>query len=244
MIVTAIDLRSLRNAEFLQFCATFSELVVSNDPVVLNVVVQHSTFQSKLDEMTALFKRERSSVFTQALIRLDERRDNAINGLTSVINGYCYHFDPDTIQAAKLLSDSLVLYGVGFARINLQSETSTVNGIVHDWETKPGLTTALQKLGLTGWLAELKTANQLFEQKYIERTREYGAANPDTMQSKRQETMVAYYELRKFLDANAIVNPSAAHEKLNSELNALIGQYIDLLKNRPGESTTEPTPVN
>jgi len=56
--------------------------------------------------------------------------------------------------------------------------------------------------------------------------------------------MVAYYELRKFLDANAIVNPSAAHEKLNSELNALIGQYIDLLKNRPGESTTEPTPVN
>ena len=242
-MITAIDLAKLRNAEFLQFGATFSGLVVANNPVVLNVVAQHTAFKLKLDETSGLFKLERVSPITQELVLLDERRDKAINGLTAVINGFGNHFDAATSQAANLLTGSLNLYGVGVARLNTQAETSTINGIVNDWETKPELIAAITKLGLTGWVAELKTANQLFEQKFIQRTQEYGAANPDTLKAKREEAMVAYYELRKFIEANSVVNPSEAYVKLINELNALIDQYNELLSSRPAESAPEPAPA-
>ena len=223
-MITAIDLAKLRNAEFLQFGATFAGLIEANNPVVLNVGAQHAAFKVKLTEMSGLFKLEKVSPITQELVLLDERRDKAINGMTAVINGFCNHFDAATAQAANLLTGSLNLYGVGVARLNTQAETSTLNGIINDWETKPELIAAIIMLGLAGWLAELKTANQLFAQKYIQRTQEYGAANPDTLKAKREETMVAYYELRKFIDANSIINPSVAYEKLINELNALIDQ--------------------
>jgi len=240
-MITAIDLAKLRNPEFLQFGATFVGLVSANDPAALNVTAQQTAFKSKLTEMSGLFKFERVSPITQELVLLDERRDKAINGMTAVINGFCNHFDSATSQSANLLTGSLNLYGVGVARLNTQAETSTLDGIINDWETKSELIAAINILGLAGWLAELKTANQLYAQKYIQRTQEYGAANSDTLKAKREETMVAYYELRKFIDANSIVNPSAAYEKLINELNALIDQYNGLLSSRPAEPAIEPT---
>jgi hypothetical protein len=49
--------------------------------------------------------------------------------------------------------------------------------------------------------------------------------------------------LRKFIDANAVLNPSAAIEKMINELNALIGQYNELLGNRSSAPVTEPEPA-
>jgi hypothetical protein len=242
-MVTALNLANLRNAEFLQFCTLFSGLVASNDPVLLNVAPQHAEFQSKLDATSELFQLEKASPATQALVLLDERRDKAMNGLAANINSFCYHFDVAAVEAANLLTENLNLYGVGIARLNTQAETSTIHGIVNDWENRPELAAAIAALGLSNWVAELKNANQLFEQKYLQRTREFGAANPDTLKAKREETTAAYYLLRKFIDANAVLNPSAAIEKMINELNALIGQYNELLGNRSSAPVTEPEPA-
>jgi tRNA A37 threonylcarbamoyladenosine modification protein TsaB len=242
-MLTALNLPNLRNAEFLEFGTLFSGLVVANNPVVLNVAAQNSAFKSKLDEMAGLFKLEKVSPATQELVLLDERRDRAMNGLVALINGYCYHYDAATLQAANLLTENLNLYGVGIARLNTQAETSVLNGILNDWEGQPRLATAIATLGLSNWAAELKTANQLFEQKYLQRTQEYGAANPVTLRKKREETYITYYELRKFIEANSVINPSAAIEKLISELNALIDQYNELLGNRSAAPAPEPEPA-
>ena len=243
-MITAIDLAKLRNAEFLQFGALFSGLVSANDPVVLNIAAQHSAFKFKLDETAGLFKLERASQTTQELVLLDERRDKAINGLTAVITGFCNHFDAAASQAASLLSGNLFLYGTGVARLNTQAETLTINSMINDWENKPELLAALTALGLNEWVAELKTANQLFEQKYLLRTQEYGAANPDTLQAKRNETLIAYYELRKFIDAYSVIHPSEAFDKLINELNALIDQYNTLIRSRPIVANPEPVTAN
>ena len=242
-MITAIDLVRLRNAEFLQFGATFSGLIVANNPTVLNVETQHTTFKLKLDEMAELFMLEKASPLTQELLLLDERRDKAIAGLTALVNSLCSHYDAAVARAAALLVDNLNLYGSGVARLNTQAETSSINGIINDWETKPELVTACSLLGQAGWLAELKTANQLFEQKYILRTQAYGAANPNTLKSKREEVMGAYYELRNFIEAYSVINPGATYEKLINELNALVGQYIELLNSRPVEQVPEPAPT-
>ena len=242
-MINAIDLSKLRNAEFLQFGATLSGLVDANDPVVLHIAAQQTAFKTKLEETSGLFKFEKVMSVTQEIVSLDERRDKAIIGLTALINGYCNHFDTEISGAAELLFGNLNLYGLGVARLNTQAETSTIKGIVNDWESKSELTAAITKLGLTAWVAELKASNLLFEQKYIQRTQEYGAANPNTLKVKREETVGAYYELRKFIDAYSIVNPGPAYEKMINELNALINQYNELLASRPTKPAPEAIPA-
>ncbi len=127
--------------------------------------------------------------------------------------------------------------------MNTQAETATLNSILGDWEIKTELKAAITKLNLTAWVAELKTANNLFQQKFLARTQEYGSASPETLRAKRDETIAAYYELRKFVDAYQVIQPGAAIEKLINELNALIGQYNALLKTRATEPPQAPEPA-
>ena len=67
-----------------------------------------------------------------------------------------------------------------------------------------------------------------------------GDANPETLKSKREETMNAYYELRKFLEAYATIQNTPEYIKTISELNALIDQYNQLLNSRIKEAVNPP----
>lgn len=238
-MLNAIDLRTLRNGEFVQFGADLYGIINANNPVALNIEPQLLPFKASLDETTKLFKLERTSPITQELVLLDERRDRAITGISGLIDSYGYHFNAAISNASNTLANNLKLYGSGIAKLNFPTESATLAAIIADWETKAELTAAMSKLGLTVWIAELKAVNLLFGQKYLERTREYGAANPDKLKEKREETTVAYYELRKFIDAYAVVNPGMAFVNLSNELNALIAQYNELIGSRPIEPATE-----
>jgi Family of unknown function (DUF6261) len=232
-MIQSIDLKALRNAEYLQFMGQFAGLVNSSGPAALDVVAQYDSLRLKLTDMEALFKKQLASNITEEIEALDLRRDNAINGITSLVWAYLYHYNPDLVKAASLLSDNLKLYGVGIARENYAAETALINGIIADWENKPQLSQAVTDLDLTAWMAEMKTANNQFDEKYIARTKEYGSANPETLLFKREETTAAYYELRKHIDARFIINEgSALYKNTINELNALIDQYNVLLVTR------------
>lgn len=242
-MIESIELTKLRNGEFLQFSTNFSALVESNNPTILNVLKQHDDFKVAISVIEPLFKVERVNAITQQLVLLDERRDKAIAGLTTVIDGFCFHFNISVAQAAKLLAVDLQLFGTGIARQNYPAETASINGIISDWETKPELAGALVILGVEDWKDELRTANEVFDQKYIERVKEYGAANPDTLKEKREETMNVYSELRKYLDANSVLHNTPHYEKTMKELNALIGQYNTLLNTRLKEPVVKMAPA-
>ena len=242
MIINGIDLKNLRNDEYFQFIKNTKSLVDTNDPSVLNVVAQNAALNEKMQEYDALFKKSTASEITQVIFDIDLRRDNALVGISSVVNGNLYHFDPALKAAAVKLDDNLKIYGVNIIRQNYQAETATIASIVGDWDTKPDLTTAMNVLNLKTWKDELKEANDLFDQKYLERTQEYGAASPETILSKREETNQAYYTLKSFLESFSVVQPSVANTTTINQLNALIEQYNTLLKNRVASGASEETP--
>lgn len=244
-MIDAINISILRNAEYLQFMKNTDSLLVANDPAVLNVVAQEAALKSSNAVLEGLFKIQLANEITDELVQLDERRDKAINGLYFVITGFTYHFDPAVAKAASLLNDNLKLYGLGISKQNYQSETATITSIVNDWENKPALTDAMNLLNIKDWKEELKAANELFDEKYLVRTQEYGAANPDTLKAKRAEANAIYFSLRDFLNSFSIVQPSAANTKTINEINALIEQYNTLLNNRLANGDggeTPPTP--
>lgn len=234
-MINAIDLRNLRNSEFLQFSNDFLGLVLLNDPRALKVQPQYDNFKAAANTIEALFKADRGSLMTDELVALDERRDTAITGITAYVQSLTYHFKENTRAQAAALAANLANYDAGVAKQNYQSETAIINSILTDWTEKPALKAAVAALNIADWQAELADANTAFNARYLARTQEMGAASQDTIKEKRQETTQAYYSLRDFINSYYTLNEGAEpYTKTVKELNALINQYNFLLANRKG----------
>ncbi|NML56546.1 DUF6261 family protein [Chryseobacterium cheonjiense] len=239
--MNTIELRLLRNAEYLQYVKDFSGIIALNNPATLQIDAKLSTFNNRISELENLYKKALANDKTQELLQLDERRDNAINGIYYFLLGHSYHFEADKKQKAQLLLDNMALYGSGIARLNYQAETATLNNLIRDWENKPELINAVASFNLSAWINEMKTANDLFNTTYLSRTQEYGDASPETIKSKREEVNAAYYALRDRIDALHLLvdTPPSPYATVINQLNALTDQYNVLLVNRKDTSPIE-----
>ncbi|MEB3800193.1 hypothetical protein INQ45_03640 [Flavobacterium columnare] len=234
-MINAIDLVKLRNAEYLQFMKDFVTIVERNDPNALNVTAKLADLQTKVGEMDTLFKKMLANENTTTLLNIDKRRDDCINGLFYVVQGYEYHFEETLRVAAQKLATNLRFYGSGISRLNYQAETATLTNIINDWETKPELIAALNTLNLTAWKDEMKKQNNAFNTVYLDRTQEYGNATPENLISKRNEANTVYYALRDRITAfHTLIEAPAISPYATSinQLNALIDQYNNLIVGR------------
>lgn len=242
MITDSIDsiaLQTLRNAEYLQFLKQILAIVNANDPKALSIKPQYNKLQLAYGVVDGLFANDQSNPLTQALVDLDIRRDNAITGISTLLNAFSYHFDALIASQAQTLTNHLANYGTGIARETALAETAIIANIVADWNTSPEMVSAIKALNLKAWAAELETANTAFDTQYLARNQTMGAASPDTMKQKRQEATNSYYELRNKLNGYFIVNDGAEpFTKTTNELNALIGQYNVLITGRKSGTPT------
>lgn len=235
--MNSIDLAKLRNAEYLQYIKNYLEIVLRNNPTVLKVLAKYDDLMTKSTELDALFKKILANEKTAEILALDERRDDAINGIYYVAQGYDYHYEATLKTAGMLIKDSISVYGGGIAKLNYQAETATITSLVLDWENKAPLVAAFNTLNLTAWKNELKTANIAFNEKFLDRTQEYGNATPENLKSKREETNQVYYAVRDRIDALHLLEETSPSPYITviNQLNALIDQYNSLLKNRAPE---------
>lgn len=232
--MNAIDLFKLRNAEYLQYMKDFTGIINLNNPAQLSIDAKLNAFVSKTDELESLYKKAMASEKTQELLAIDERRDDAVNGIYYFLLGYSYHFDLVKKRNAQILLENMALYGSGIARLNYQAETATLNNLLRDWENKPELADAITLFDLSSWVNEMKDANEEFNTQYLLRTQEYGDASPETIKLKREEVNVAYYALRDRIDALHLLieTPPSPYVTVINQLNALTDQYNVLLVNR------------
>jgi len=99
-------------------------------------------------------------------------------------------------------------------------------------------------LSFGGWVQELKSKNETFNKKYLERIQQYATVSPENMKSKREAILVIYYDLRKFLEAFSIIQSSPLCDKTINEINALISQYNALLNSRLKAKTNITAPID
>lgn len=238
-MMNSIDLQKLRNAEYLQYMKDFSGIITLNNSAQFDIEAKFNAFNTKIGELEALYKKALASEKTQELLLIDARRDAAINGIYYFLFSHTYHFETAKQQNAQVLLENMALYGSGIARLNYQAETATLNNLIRDWENKPELINAIAEFGLTGWVIELKTANEEFNTKYLSRTQEYGDASPETIKLKREEVNVTYYALRDRIDALHLLveTPPSPYATVINQLNALTDQYNVLLVNRKPDSS-------
>lgn len=238
-MIDAIDWPRLRNDEFLACGNGVVSIVETNDPVALNLVPQITAYKNKLTECSELYVLERANANTQDMNQLDQRRDLDISGIVMLLDAYTRHFDAGIVRAATLLLNNTKLFGTGIARKSLMAETTSLKELIADWETKPLLTAAITELNLVAWKDDLKATNTAFELKYMARTHDYGTATTDTLKGKRLESMDAYYNLKKYLEAYALINNTAIYTNTISDVNALIAQFNTLLASRMTDTGEE-----
>ena len=242
-MITSINLNDLRNGEYITFQKNCSQIIDLNDANALLVKGEKDLLDAETFKIEDLFLIMKKSELTPVIEALDARRDRAINGITITINGYTYYFEEDKSNAANVLANALKPYGSGIATLNLVLETAQIDSLISDFTSKPALIAAANVLGLTSWFTELGTANAAFNKKYLDRTQELGAANPDNIKALRLIANQKYYELRDMLDGYFITKKKIdPWKKTINEINALIDQYNQLLANRKGNNDSETPP--
>lgn len=241
-MINSIDLPHLRNANYLQFQKDFLAIISRNNPDVLNLESKYDNLSAKVQELESLFKKALANPMSQELLILDERRDDAFNGIYYAALSYSYHYDAAKKQAADNLLSNIKLYGSGISRLNYQAETATITSLLNDWENKPELTQAIDALGLKEWKDKLASINTEFGTRYLDRTQDYGNATPETLKIKREETNTVYYALRDRINAMHLLveTPLSPYSAVINQLNALVAQY-NLLLTVPNEAAETPT---
>lgn len=249
-MIQGIELTKLQNPEFLQFNRNVLKLIYDNGKDALKVVVQYDKLEAIINAIANMFKEDTGSDITNEIAALDIRRDEAITGITLFADALTRHHIVATRNNATLILNEINLYGPGIARQTMQNETATIDSIVTKLTTDTKLMAAVAALPLVGaWITELKTANDLFNDKYLARTVEMGAANPDTIRAKRLEAYQAYYKLRDMLVSYYnITDGDALYTTTINSINALIDQYnlvitqreADALRARTNDTPTPP----
>lgn len=242
-MIQSIDIAKLSNAEYIQFSRDFLNIVARNNQAVLKVEPEYQALNESLTVIEAVFKIDQGSNITPLIEALDMRRDNAIMGIYKCVDGFTHYFEPAKKEAADVLKNHLLVYGSAsdVIRTSLPAETATVTSLVGDLGSKPELKAAVELLALTEWVAELQTANELLNQKYVERMVETGNANPNTIRGKRIEAYAQYYALRDMLVAQARVAKNAPpYPQTINELNAVVEQYNVVITGRGGGKNDAP----
>jgi hypothetical protein len=237
-MITDINLRKLRNAEFVQFMTDAQNILHAFPQGALESDGQIGTFSILVAELQILFHNGQVSPQAHDIAGLDAVRDRLMSGLVRLCDAHTYGPDPDKRAAADLLCSSLDTYGTGIASQNYQAESATITSILADWSTHPPLTAAVARIGAEEWVTALQAANEEFKAAYLKRTTATAAATPtDAFRDKRLETAEAWKRLVNRLDSFFTIHEGAAPwSTAIAQLNALIDQYNATLSGRIGRN--------
>jgi len=229
---SAIHYPRLRNNEFVQFIKNLIEIINANNPEVLKVIAQCEDLAALLTVLSALSKTNLGSTITLELQDIDTRRDSDLVGIEMQIKSFTYHFDQAKQEAALVLTDSLADFGPGISRMNYQAETGTIESLIKKWENEPKLIRAITTLSLTDWVKEMKTANILFNNRYLDRIKEDADAPEIKTIELRKQIIQSYRTLLAHLEAHATLSSETVYSNTISQINLLIEQYNNLVAGR------------
>jgi len=226
-MITDINLRRLRNAEYLQFMTDVLRVVHTYPQNALESDEHIGTLSILVAELQILVNNDPTSPLSNDIVGLDAARDRLITGLVKLCDAYSYGPDPDKRAAADTLNDSFAKYGAGIAYQNHQAESATITNLLAEWSTRPDLTAAAELIGAEEWVTAMHAANENFKATYLQHS--HGTTvdlSADTVKDKRAETTEAWYKLRDRLDSFFTIHEGEAPWSTSiAHINALVDQY-------------------
>lgn len=236
--------RQLRNPEFIQQGKDLALVIATANPTTLLVQKQYDAFNTNVLALDDAFKLSQKNPLTQTLLEIDAKRDDIFMGMCFIMDGHFKSWLPDIKAHAKLLIDSVDVYGRQIVNANYQAETASLNSLIDKWENTPNLTAAITALNLTAWKNELKTTNTLYATTYTDRAVADG--NTDALpkiKTLRADVIAAWAKFQKVLigkiaeyEDDAVKSP--LYTALENSINGVLDKYNLLLTQRQAKATT------
>lgn len=231
---TRIHLPHLRKSEFLNFFKEIVDRCKRFDVVALLIGSRVAALTAESLKLETAYNKDSGSDITDVLADLDDRRDHGINGIKLSCEGFTHSFLKPIADAASLILGSIEKHPAGIARMNYKAETSEINSLILEWEGSIEMTTALETLGFTSWVAELKETNTLFGETQQDRIDDKHESKGDSFSELRPDAMAVYDKLCKGIGAHYELDENPEHLKLMDTINLIIDEYNLILTKREG----------
>jgi hypothetical protein len=218
-------LTHFRNASFIGFLSNVVTICKKYDTEVLKINNEVADISADVQTLELLFSIARKNGNTEALEDLDARRDSAIQGILEVSEAYLKHFDKTYQEAAKTIEAIFAKYGRRIDKLVYVAQTSATQSLVNDFEKDVNVDTALKKLHLAEWVQELKTANNEFNNVYLNRNKELAEQPDQNIKDVKIPAIEHYKRLIDVLKAFRTINPQGDYDKILKEINELVLKY-------------------
>lgn len=227
-----------RNSESIQFFNDVLAICKKNNVQELNLADPVAKLEQNSSDLSNSFKKEQKSDLTERLTTYDQRRDEALVCLRKVADGYTNHFDAQKRAAGLAVLNAIDKYGGSIHRLNYQAQTSVTDNLFKDL-TGEKLAGQIEHMGMVDIVFEMKEANQLFNDTFLQRVQE-NAANEQVATGKLvQEAIRNFRTLIAHIQANNLLNPSVAYEHLLKQISQLIDKYDSLVTARTSQKEAE-----
>ncbi len=224
-MINSLNYKGLRNGEFTNCCGSVIDVAEKEDLEKLEIQEQVNNFSAKHKELYSGYNFKQGSKYTEILSNLDGGRDNCVNGICKILEGYLLHYDTGIVEAAALLKKEFDNHGKGIDRFNYHTETITIEKITDAVRTNPELTNAAATLNLTDWFNYKESLNIEFKTTHLQRLDEVLEFPYEKTLELRKETTALYQELIKHIEAHITLKGIADYANLVTKLNALIDEY-------------------
>ncbi|TCJ18607.1 hypothetical protein EPD60_03655 [Flaviaesturariibacter flavus] len=231
----------LSNAEVIQVVSQFLALFAAGGlPPVLAEAI--ATLRAELDGLEALHKTDPSSRHTEAIIALDDERDDLYTGFGAWLRALQYHNDPQIEAAANELLHVFGVYGTA-EKVTKQShaaETTNIDSLLADLAA-PALAGAVTRTGAALWTVPLKAANDAFRQRYTDRSLEQATKEFSfTMTQKRKTARAAYDTVVRKLNGFLETDGGRQWVDLTRDAEGIAAPFRLLAARRKGKTEAKP----
>lgn len=226
--------------EFITYLKSIAQICIDAGAATLNIDAVNNAVLAAAQQVEAAYAYQKDSPITLELETLDIRRDDALMGIKGVAEGFAKHFDAAHKAAANAILTCFNKYGTGIIDLNYNAESEVVDKIVHDFETDATLIAALNLLGCTTWVAELKSANTGFKTKFLERNTQYASQPQQSSTQLKPLAIAAYNNLIKNIDSRNTLDTTGKYTQLIQKINSLTEQYNETVARRAAAKDEKP----
>jgi hypothetical protein len=189
-------------------------------------------YRAAIKQEELVYKWVRKSEFTAKKAEADQARDRAVRSIITIVRTNMNHFDPATREHAERLNLLLETYG-NLTKSDYDGETADIDSLLARLKTT-AYSPSVLVLGLTEWVVELNTRNDMFKGLVDNAAREQ-VDKPDIMpRDARDATDEALRAITSYVTALVVLNGPAGYADFVEEFNTLVNHYNTLVHEHYG----------
>jgi hypothetical protein len=231
MKILKIRFSYLRNEAHYQYLLLVKKLFGAYPAVAAIVAALLLRFNELLTVEGTLVDAVRTSEHTEELVEIDRHIDRNLVGINSIIIAALHHYDEKMVKAARSLETRMKAFRGEIEKKSYEEESAAVKILVAD--LMGAYSAQVATLALNGWVADLASAQELFEQIFIIRNAELANRPQERLTDVRREIDGVYRQMVERIDAFSIIDDASVCAAFVEELNYQVLYFNEHTHHRP-----------